>query len=121
MACLRRALLVPLLLGGLFTIGACHSDEVMILPGEDMRVTPTSLQLIVGDSAILRAARYDRRGRPTVARFPFTSGPPMVAAVRAVNDSTAVVTALTSGQGPITVQSPLGGGTFTVPVTVIAR
>lgn len=120
MSYLRRPLLLPVL-AGTFALGACHSDEVMILPGEDLRVTPVSLQLTVGDSAILRAARYDRRGRPTGARFTFTSGPPTVAAVRAVNDSTAVVTALTTGQGPVTVFSPLGNGTVTVPVTVVPR
>jgi uncharacterized protein YjdB len=100
---------------------ACGEGEVLTGVGEDIRVRPESLRLTVGDSATIRASRYDARGRPTVGRFTFTSGPPMVAAVRAVDDSTAVVTALTVGAGPITVLSPLGGGAVTLPVAVVDR
>ncbi|GLC24630.1 hypothetical protein [Roseisolibacter agri] len=117
----RRDLRLPLLVAGTFALGACHSDEVMILPGEDVRVAPASLRLTVGDSAAIRASRYDRSGRPALARFTFTNERPAVSAVRAVNDSTAIITALAAGEGSVLVFSPLGNGTVNVPVTVVTR
>jgi uncharacterized protein YjdB len=104
-----------------FVLPACGEGRVILPYGEDVRVSPGVLRLTVGDSATIRASRYDREGRRTVARFTFTSDRPAVAEVRTINDSIAVVRALSAGESPVTVFSPLGNGTITVPVTVVPR
>ncbi|MDF1504656.1 hypothetical protein [Roseisolibacter sp. H3M3-2] len=113
----RRALLLSVAGASL----GCGDEVSTLEPRTQVRVTPGSLALAVGDSAVVRAYSTDRSGgRLSVQRHTFDATRPAVAAVRVTSDTTAVVVAAGAGDAAVTVVNA-DFQTLTVPVTVHAR
>lgn len=114
---LRR--LVPALLAAAALAGGCDATEPDAAVPTQVRIAADSVQLYVGEGAVVSAAALDARGEPVPgARLSWSSSDPAVAAV----DSAGRVLALRPGRSDVSVRlQGASGNAATVGVRVAPR